>query len=146
MKRPTPGPLARAVVLAAALVTQAAAADLPRVFLSPAERAALTASRLAGRALPSQPDTAATPALPAPDGRPQDPAAPSPAGTAKRAARVDGVTFGVGRNPAVWIGGERIADGGYWSGQRVRVTRDGVQLVARDGRVRLLRVGMEAPP
>jgi hypothetical protein len=46
----------------------------------------------------------------------------------------------------VWIGGERIADGGYWSGQRVRVTRDGVQLVARDGRVRLLRVGMEALP
>jgi hypothetical protein len=133
-----------AIALAAVLPSQAAAADLPRVFLSPAERAALTSSRLAGRPQSSLPEPAAT--LATPGSRPMDPAAPPSTATTPRAARVEGVTFGAGRSPAVWIGGERIADGGYWSGHRVRVMQDGVQLVSRDGQVRRLRVGMEARP
>jgi hypothetical protein len=136
-------------MLLALLATHAAAAGLPRVFLSPAQRAALTASRLAGRPLPTVSDSAA--ATPTSDSRSAEAAAASPAGaapatTAPTTTRIEGVTFGAGRNQAVWIGGQRIADGGYWSGQRVRVLRDGVQLVARDGRVRVLRVGMEVRP
>jgi hypothetical protein len=154
MRRAGPGGLAPALVLLALLATPTSAAELPRVFLSPAERAALTASRLAGRPLPSVADSAAT--TPKSDSRSAESAVASPSGTvpvstapvalAPRTTRVEGVTFGAGRNQAVWIGGQRIADGGYWSGQRVRVMRDGVQLVARDGRVRVLRVGMEVRP
>jgi len=46
----------------------------------------------------------------------------------------------------VWIGGQRIADGASWAGHRVQVMRDGVRLVAADGSVRLLRVGMVVAP
>ncbi len=64
----------------------------------------------------------------------------------RRPVRIDGVTFGAAAPQAVWIAGERIADGGYWSGQRVQVLRDGVRLTGADGRVRRLRVGMEVRP
>ncbi len=133
-----------AVVLATLFATHAAAAGLPRVFLSPSERAALTASRLSGR-LPLPAAEAAAAAPLAARGAPE-PAAPVPAPTTPRTARVEGITFGAGTTQAAWIGGERIADGGRWAGHRVRVMRDGVQLVARDGSVRQLRVGMEALP
>ena len=136
--------IATAIALAALLATPATASGLPRVFLSPAERAALTAGRLSGR-LPSNAPEAAAAAPLAARGVPE-PAAPTPAVTAPRTVRVEGITFGMGTQQAVWIGGERIADGGQWAGHRVRVMRDGVQLVARDGSVRQLRVGMEARP
>ncbi len=104
-------------MLLALLATPAPAAELSRVFLSPAERAALTASRPAGRPLPSGVDSAAA-----------SPPGTAPVTTVPRATRVEGVTFGVGRNQAVWIGGRRVADGGYWSGQRVRVLRVGMEV------------------
>lgn len=135
---------ALALLLSATLAASAVAADLPRVFLSPAERAALTASRSSGRPLPSASPSSATAATP--EARSADPATSSAPVAAPRRVRIDGVTFGAGRQQAAWIGGERIADGGYWSGQRVRVIRDGVQLVARDGSVRRLRVGTEVRP
>jgi hypothetical protein len=65
---------------------------------------------------------------------------------APRARRIDGVTVGRDAQPVAWIGGERIADGSSWGEYRVRVERDGVRLIATDGSMRRLRVGMELPP
>lgn len=140
--------------------TLAPAADLPRVFFSPAERAAITRDRLAGRSMAraAEPgtgqrrgsevaDAAATsdaaPAVAAGPAAVPAPAADEPAGSNARVARVEGVTVGRGSARAVWIDGERIADGARWRGYRVQVTADGARLVAADGSVRSVRVGME---
>ncbi len=139
-----PRHVARVGVLAAVLLQAATAGELPRVFLTPAERAAVTANRVSGR---PQPFSSTAPAMPAAEApRAAESTAPSSVVTVRRPLRIDGVTFGAATPQAVWIAGERIADGGYWSGQRVQVLRDGVRLTAADGRVRRLRVGMEVPP
>jgi hypothetical protein len=103
----------------------ARAEPLPRVFFSPAERAAITAQRHSGRPFEAQP-----------------PSAPE----TMRARRIDGITVGGDARPVAWIGGERIVDGANWGQYRIRVERDGVRLVAGDGSVRRVRVGMELPP
>lgn len=156
-------------VLALALVTLqlapggAQAADLPRVFFSPAERAAITRDRLAGRLLARSAEpravpergtartpgasevTAASAAAASTDvaRAPTAPPAADAATASSRVARVEGVTVGRGGGRAVWIDGERIADGAHWRGFRVQVTDDGARLVAADGSVRRVRVGAE---
>ena len=117
------------------------AAELPRVFFTPAERAAITRDRLAGRPVASRTDgrDATAAAAIAPSGE----AGEVPARAAPRAARVEGITIGRDARPVVWIAGERITDGGTWRGYRVRVTRDGARFVAADGSERHVRVGME---
>lgn len=128
------------------------AGPLPRVFFTPAERARISAARLAGRPLPAT-------AAPAEGGarvdvpasaaatttNPGEPAG-TPASAPLRSARVDGLTLGHGSAAAVWIGGERITDGGRWGRWRVQVRRDGARLRAADGTVREVRVGMELMP
>jgi hypothetical protein len=135
------------VALAFGLVAcGAAAAELPRVFFTPAERAAISAQRFAGRPFAAEPGPAVAAGAAAPtaaDATPAGAAAPVPA---LRARRIDGVTVGRDAKPVAWIGGERIPDGSSWGAYRVRVERDGVRLVATDGSVRRLRVGMELPP
>lgn len=126
----------------------AAAAGLPRVFFTPAERAALRAERMGGhRAVGAAADPEAPPAV---RGAPEvvagpavamPPGAPEPA----RPLRVEGVTLGRGAARAVWIGGERIRDGARWRGYRVQVTGEGARLVGADGSVRHVRIGMEVP-
>lgn len=55
--------------------------------------------------------------------------------------RLEGFSIpGTGRAHA-WIGGRRYQEGQYFQGLRVRVMRNGVQLVGTDGRGRLYRVG-----
>lgn len=103
----------------------ARAEPLPRVFFSPAERAAITAQRHSGRPFEAHP-----------------PSAP----VTTRPRRIDGITIGRDARPVAWIGGERIVDGANWGQYRIRVERDGVRLVAGDGSVRRVRVGMELPP
>ncbi len=149
--------LARRAIAAALLVLSCVpsfvpscsqAAELPRVFFTPAERAAITRDRLAGRPLASREDVpaakVATAAAAAAATAPPSEASEVPARAAARAAaRVEGITVGRDARPVVWIAGERIADGGTWRGYRVRVTRDGARLVAADGSERHVRVGME---
>jgi hypothetical protein len=120
------------------------AAELPRVFFTPAERAAITRDRLAGRPVASRTDErdATAAAAIAPSGETGE----VPARAAPRAARVEGITVGRDARPVAWIGGERIVDGANWGEYRIRVERDGVRLVAGDGSVRRVRVGMELPP
>jgi hypothetical protein len=115
----------------------ARAEPLPRVFFSPAERAAITAQRHSGRPFEA-PQPAATAATAA--------AQPRSAPVTMRARRIDGITVGGDARPVAWIGGERIVDGANWGQYRIRVERDGVRLVAGDGSVRRVRVGMELPP
>lgn len=137
---------------------RAPAADLPRVFFSPAERAQITRDRLAGRPLarnvespgrveraPVAGEGSAASVATSPDtARPSAPSASSDAAPSTgRVARVEGVTVGRGGGRAVWIDGERIADGARWRGYRVQVTDDGARLVAGDGSVRQVRVGTE---
>lgn len=131
------------------LAGSASSAELPRVFFTPAERAAISAQRSAGRPFAVEPAVgvasgATVPAAVAADA-PAAPVAPAPS-AALRARRIDGVTVGRDTKPAAWIGGERIADGSSWGVYRVRVERDGVRLIAVDGSVQRLRVGMELPP
>ena len=121
-------------------------AALPRVFLDTAERRALTADRMAGRPLRREAGAtgAVAPSAAAPPAATGDGAASgSAAAPAGVRVRVDGVTVGAGAARAVWIGGERVADGGRWRGYRVQVMRDGARLVAADGSVRQVRVGTE---
>jgi hypothetical protein len=128
------------------------AGPLPRVFFTPAERARISAARLAGRPMPAAtvstdgaaPVESSAPrgvANTGPDERPE-----SPSSGQARTVRVDGLTLGHGSAAAVWIGGERIADGGRWGRWRVQVRRDGARLRAADGTVREVRVGMELQP
>jgi hypothetical protein len=51
---------------------------------------------------------------------------------------------GSGRAQA-WIGGRRYQDGELYQGQRVRVLRNGVQLVGAGGKGRMYRVGEAMP-
>jgi hypothetical protein len=133
-----------AASLLVACAAAVAADPLPRVFFSTAERAAITAQRHSGRPFDAQPPVAlaqrdaATPGVTAA----QPPSAPD----ATRARRIDGITVGRDARPVAWIGGERIVDGANWGEYRIRVERDGVRLVAGDGSVRRVRVGMELPP
>jgi hypothetical protein len=115
----------------------AGAAELPRVFFTPAERAAISAQRFAGRPFAAESATLVASGAPAPA---------AVTAVAPRARRIDGVTVGRDAQPVAWIGGERIADGSSWGEYRVRVERDGVRLIATDGSMRRLRVGMELPP
>lgn len=122
----------------------AAAAELPRVFFTPGERAAITARRLAG----GVPAVAAVPA--AADARVPD--APRPADSEVAAmpsrpgtVRLEGVSNGPKSSRAAWIGGERVPDGGQWRGYRVRVLGDGIRLFAADGSVRRVVIGTEPP-
>lgn len=134
------------VALAFGLVAcGAAAAELPRVFFTPAERAAISAQRFAGRPFAAEPapGVASSAAAPIAANSATVAAAPVPA---LRPRRIDGVTVGRDAQPVAWIGGERIPDGSSWGAYRVRVERDGVRLIATDGSVRRLRVGMELPP
>jgi hypothetical protein len=141
---------AAAIAVATILARSGAAAELPRIFMAPGERAALTASRLSGRLLPATTTATATPPPGVTTeglGEPRSTASATAAvPVAPAPIRIDGITYGAGTRQAAWIGGQRIADGGSWSGHRVRVMRDRVQLTARDGRVRELRVGMPVPP
>jgi hypothetical protein len=128
------------------LASGAIAAELPRVFFTPAERATISAHRAAGRPL-GEPVAPAT----APATAPRSDASASvvvAAGTPPLAPRrrIDGITVGRAAQPVAWIGGQRVADGASWGEYRVRVERDGVQLIGADGSVRRLRVGMELPP
>lgn len=150
--RPCPARRAASLVVTACLVALPAgasvahAADLPRVFFTPAERAAISRDRLAGRSKvrneESREERARGPSRVAVVAGPAGDPAGDPA-SGSRGARVEGVTIGRDRARAVWIGGERIADGARWRGYRVQVTDDGARLVAADGAVRRVRVGME---
>jgi len=124
---------------------QAQSAPLPRVFFSAAERAAITAQRHSGKPFEVQ-APAVSPREPSPPPLPADAAPPLPAALTARARRIDGITVGRDTRPVAWIGGERVVDGAAWGAYRIRVERDGVRLVAGDGSVRRLRVGMELPP
>lgn len=150
-------PLHRCALVASLLVACAAVASaepLPRVFFSPAERTAITAQRHSGRPFEAQqpfappqrdaaaPGATASPTETAAMAAAQPPSAPVVA----RTRRIDGITVGRDARPVAWIGGERIVDGANWGEYRIRVERDGVRLVAGDGSVRRVRVGMELPP
>lgn len=144
--------LAVAPAVAASAATSQRSAPLPRVFFTPAERARITAARLAGRSMSAS--TAAAEAQAPQDVRPSSGGAvdlPRSAGdelapAVVRTARVDGVTLGQGAAAAVWIGGQRIADGGRWGRWRVQVRRDGARLLGPGGTTREVRVGMELQP
>jgi hypothetical protein len=145
---------ALAATLLVACAPVAWAEPLPRVFFSPAERTAITAQRHSGRPFevpppssPPQRDAAAPGATATPGGTAAMAAVQSPsAPVVARARRIDGITVGRDARPVAWIGGERIVDGANWGAYRIRVERDGVRLVAGDGSVRRVRVGMELPP
>lgn len=134
-------------VVSLALASDAALATLPRVFFSPAERASISAARIAGRPLSAgpaadaaaRPNTAAAVSLASPGASP-------PTGNGARARRIDGITVGRDAQRFAWIGGERIADGTRVGPYRVRVERDGVRLIAADGSTRRVAVGAELPP
>lgn len=126
----------------ALLAGRVGAAELPRVFFTPVERAAISAQRVAGR--PFAAEAATVVAAGGAASLPRSVAVTAP--LMQRARRIDGVTVGRDSRPIAWIGGERIADGSNWGTYRVRVERDGVRLIATDGSVQRLRVGMELPP
>jgi hypothetical protein len=131
------------------LASDAIAAELPRVFFTPAERATISTHRAAGRPLgePAAPPATSATAAGAPRSDAPAPVAVA-AGTPSLASRrrIDGITVGRAAQPVAWIGGQRVADGASWGEYRVRVERDGVRLIGADGSVRRLRVGMELPP
>lgn len=128
-------------VVSLALASDTALATLPRVFFSPAERASISAARIAGRPLPAGPtaDAAAAGSLASAGASP-------PTGHGGRARRIDGITVGRHAQRFAWIGGERIADGTRVGPYRIRVERDGVRLIAADGSTRRVAVGAELPP
>jgi hypothetical protein len=137
----------RGVALSVLLAASCAAhADpLPRVFFSSTERATITAQRYSGKPFEVQPPAAAPQRDASTLGvttATAPPAAPGPT----RARRIDGITLGRDARAVAWIGGERITDGTHWGEYRIRIERDGVTLLARDGSVRRVRVGMELPP
>lgn len=118
----------------------AATPSWPRLFFTPDERRRVTQQRQA--TLDGSRLVSAGPA--ADDGAAQ-------AATTRRAApRVDGISLVRGARYAAWIGGRRVEDGGRWDGYRLRVTRDGVELVDAAGMARLVKVGQPvsqaAPP
>jgi hypothetical protein len=55
--------------------------------------------------------------------------------------RLEGVSLPKDGRAHAWIGGRRYQDGELYQGQRVRVLRNGVQLVGPGGQGRLYRVG-----
>lgn len=132
--------------LAAFTPVRAPADSLPRVFYTPAERAAITARR---RAAVAPGETTASASLAAvADAAPVAAPSGAPAGatdgaTGSRTLRLEGVTRGEGARAAAWIGGQRIEDGGQWAGFRLHVAGNGVRLVAANGSARFVRVGAE---
>jgi hypothetical protein len=113
----------------------AASADA-KLFFTPAERARVTAERAAMLAIETEAGGAAAftsavaPAIPA---------------AAAGKPRLEGVSLpGSGRAHA-WIGGRRYQDGELYHGQRVRVLRNGVQLVGAGANGRTYRVGEAMP-
>lgn len=134
------------LVLAAVVPLQpraAGAAELPRVFFTPGERATITARRLAAGGLPAGAVLSATADGAVTDAPRSAHATAATAPLGRDVIRVDGVTYGPESSRAVWIGGERVADGSRWRGYRVLVARDGIRLIAVDGTVRRVRVGSE---
>lgn len=103
----------------------------PRLFYTPAERVRVTAERATMLATESADGEA----------RYVDSIAPSAAAAPAGPPLLEGVSLpGSGRAHA-WIGGRRYQDGELYDGQRLRVLRNGVQLVGAGGPGRLYRVG-----
>lgn len=107
------------------------------LFHAPAERARITAERRAMLAedgtSTSGTDAAATAAS---DTKP----ASLPA-----VIRLEGVSLPVQGQAYAWIGGRRYRDGDRIADLRLRVRRDGVQLIGAKGPGRVLRVGEAIP-
>jgi hypothetical protein len=133
----------------AAGVARPADASSARVFYSPAERAAIEATRRAQFDAGRNP-TARPPARPPRDAGDADSAgattgADRPAASGGR-GRLDGIAVASGAHAAAWIDGRRVVDGGRLGSFRLRVAGNGVRLIASDGRERFVRVGDEVAP
>ena len=124
------------VLLALAAAWQASAAgSLPRIFFTPAERAAIVARRATGMRQPDSPPVAP----PARDG--EAAAAAGSAARNDRTLRVDGISVARGGRTFAWIDGERYASGARLGPWRLQVSVQGVTLTDASGNSRLVRVG-----
>lgn len=111
----------------------------PRVFYSPAERAAITADRkklsqelMAGT---GQQAAAATPPAPASES--------APVAAAPVASRLDGISLARDGKAYAWISGQRYLDGSSFGGRRLQVSANGIRLQGNPSR--LIRVGEAIP-
>lgn len=108
----------------------------PRLFFTPEERRRVTQLREAtldgGRTVSAGPVA--------------DDGAVLAAAARRATPRVDGISLVRGARFAAWIGGRRVEDGGRWDGYRLRVTREGVELVDAAGTARLVKVGQAVSP
>jgi hypothetical protein len=126
--------LACLLLLAAGNATLALA-DQPRVFYAPEDRALIRTQRLQFAQHGLHAAVAAPVAADAPDARSDATAAP------RRAAKLEGIALPRDGRAAAWIGGHRYEDGARLAGYRLRVSRDGVQLLGANGEGPLLKVG-----
>lgn len=133
-----PGMAALAMLLA--WLSSPATAAEPRVFFAPAARPAITASRAA---LLAGETPANTSTMTAGESTPGNTSANGPAaGAVTRAVpRLEGISRTSGGKSHAWIDGHRYEDGELYRGQRIRVQRNGVLLLAPSGAARLLLVG-----
>jgi hypothetical protein len=119
----------------------------PRLFYTPAERARVTAERadmLAREARAGAPlDTTVVPAdSEVPGTQAATEAAPD---TIAGPLRLQGVSLKDTGRAYAWIGGRRYQDGELIDGQRLRVQRNGVQLLGATGSGRSYRIGEVIP-
>jgi hypothetical protein len=125
------------------------AATSARVFYSPAERAAIEATRRArweaGRSPTARLAGGSPPDAGNADSTRSTTSADGPAASGGR-GRLDGVAVAAGTRAAAWIDGRRLVDGGRFGAYRLRVASNGVRLIASDGRERFVRVGDEVAP
>jgi hypothetical protein len=118
---------------------QAAAADqLPRLFFSPPERAAIVqlrskVARLAPGAAIASSDTVAVAVAETNPPRPVQVAAP--------VLRLEGLSIASSGATFAWIGGQRYANGARVAGHRLEISAQGVVMVDAGGRSRRVRVG-----
>lgn len=110
------------------------AGQLPRIFFTPAERAAIVANRTNG--VTQQDGAQLTPP-------PRDATSAAGGSDARKAVtlRVDGISVAMGGRTYAWIDGERYASGARLGSWRLQVSVQGVTLWDASGNSRLVRVG-----
>jgi hypothetical protein len=124
-------------ICAIAALPAIAADPLPRVFFSPPQRAAITATR---NATPGSSDSIAITVA--------SPATPGAAGVdvVPRTPRLEGIVLARSGERFAWIGGKRYAEGERLGQWRLRISAHGVALLGNGGLVRQLRVGEAVRP
>jgi hypothetical protein len=119
-------------LLALCAMPAVAAESLPRIFFSPSQRAAITATR---GATPGSSDTIVISVT-----------SPAPSATAggdalPRTQRLEGIVVARTGERFAWIGGKRYAEGDRYGVWRLRISAHGVALLRNGGVARQLRVG-----